>query len=90
MALVLSITLGILGAVAVVAFHSVMADALGGLLAIAALVVVTRSVIRLAGEAGTPRDASVSSSSGSSPAATSPLRRGSRSRSLHRAPPPGP
>jgi hypothetical protein len=52
----------------------VAADVVGGAVAIGALVGITRSVIRLAGDAGTPRDASVSSPSGSSREATSRLR----------------
>lgn len=39
-----------MGAVAVVIFASVIADAVGGALAVAALAVVIRSTIRLAGD----------------------------------------
>jgi hypothetical protein len=74
MRLVLSIGLGAAGACAVVLLDNVAGDVLGGAAAIAALVLFTRSVIRLAGEAGTPRDTSVSSSAGSSRAARSRLR----------------
>jgi hypothetical protein len=74
MRLVLSIGLGAAGAAAVVFLHSVAGDVLGGAVAIAALVAITRSVIRLAGEAGTPRDAPLSPSSGSSREATSRFR----------------
>ena len=65
MKIVLWISLAVAGACAVVLLHSVAADVLGGAVAIAALVGITRSVIRLAGDAGT---------SGSSPEATSRLR----------------
>jgi hypothetical protein len=54
--LLLSVGVGIAGAVGVVIFHSVAADVAGGALAIAALVAVTWSAIRLAGEIGTPDD----------------------------------
>ena len=65
MRIVLSISLVAAGACAVVLLHSVVADVVGGAVAIAALVGITRSVIRLAGDAGT---------SGSSREATSRLR----------------
>jgi len=68
------IGLGAAGACAVVFLGGVVADGLGGAVAIGALVVITRSVIGLAGEAGTPRDTSVSSSAGSSREATSRFR----------------
>jgi hypothetical protein len=42
------------GALAVVVFQSVVADALGGAVAIGALVAVIASTMRLAGDAGTP------------------------------------
>jgi hypothetical protein len=74
MRLVLWIGLGVAGACAVVALHSVAADAVAGAVAIGALVAIIRSVIRLAGEAGTPRDTSVSSSPGASREATSRFR----------------
>jgi hypothetical protein len=48
--LILSIPVGVAGAVAIVIFQSIAADVIGGALAIAALVVVTWSAIRLAGE----------------------------------------
>ncbi len=71
MRIVLSISLVAAGACAVVLLHSVVADIVGGAVAIGALAGITRSVIRLAGDAGTPRDAPVSSPSGSSREATS-------------------
>ena len=74
MRIVLSISLVAAGACAVVLLHSVVADVVGGAVAIGALIAITRSVIRLAGDAGTPRDAPVSSPSGSSREATSRLR----------------
>jgi hypothetical protein len=74
MALALSIALGILGAATVMVAHSVAGDIVGGALAIGALIALTRSVIRLAGDAGAPSDAQVSSAPGSSPEATSRLR----------------
>jgi hypothetical protein len=52
--LLLSIHVGVAGALAVVVFQSVVADALGGEIAIAALVAVISSTMRLAGDAGTP------------------------------------
>ncbi len=73
MRIVLSISLVAAGACAVVVLHSVVADVVGGAVAIGALIGITRSVIRLAGDAGTPRDAPVSSPSGSSREATSRL-----------------
>jgi hypothetical protein len=74
MGLVLWIGLGAAGACAVVFLGSVVADALGGAVAVGALVAITRSVIGRAGEAGTPRERSVSSSAGSSREATSRFR----------------
>jgi hypothetical protein len=71
MGLVLLIGLGVAGACAVVVLHSVAADAVAGAVAIGALVAIIRSVIRLAGEAGTPGDSPVSSSPGSSREVTS-------------------
>jgi hypothetical protein len=68
--LTLSIGVAVLGVWAVVAFHSVAGDSVGGALAVGALVAITRSVIRLAGEAP-------SEPSGSSHEATSRFRRGS-------------
>ncbi len=50
--LLAAIPVGIAGAVAVVMFGSVLADALGGALGLAALLVVIRSSIQLAGDAG--------------------------------------
>jgi hypothetical protein len=73
MALLISIGIGFLGVAAVVLIQSVAGDVIGAVLVIVALVALIRSVIRLAGEAGTPSD-SVSSSSGSSPEATSRFR----------------
>lgn len=52
----LSIHVGVVGALAVVVFQSVVADALGGAIAIGALVAVISSTMRLAGDAGTPDD----------------------------------
>jgi hypothetical protein len=52
----LSIGFGIAGAVVVVIFHSVTADVVGGAIAVAALVAVTWSALRLAGELGEPDD----------------------------------
>lgn len=74
MRIVFSISLAAAGACAVVLLHSVVADVVGGAVAIGALIGITRSIIRLAGDAGTPRDAPVSSPSGSSREATSRLR----------------
>jgi len=51
----LAIAVGVASAVAIVAFQSAVVDAVGGALAIAALIVVTRSAIRLAGEAEAPQ-----------------------------------
>jgi hypothetical protein len=56
MTLLLSVGVGIASAVAVVIFHSIAADVAGGALAVAALVAVTWSAIRLAGDIGTPDD----------------------------------
>ena len=65
MRIVLWISLAVAGACAVVLLHSVVADVVGGAVAIGAMVGITRLVIRLAGDAGT---------SGSSREATSRLR----------------
>jgi uncharacterized membrane protein YraQ (UPF0718 family) len=54
--LLLSVGVAIAGAVAVVIFHSIATDVAGGALAVAALVAVTWSAIRLAGDSGTPDD----------------------------------
>ena len=72
MTLLFSTSLGLLGVVAVVLLHGVAGDVVGGVLVVGALVVITRSVIRLAGEAGTPGE--VSPSTGSSPEAPSRFR----------------
>lgn len=48
--LLLAIAVGVVGAVAVVIFDSVVADALGGAVGLVALAVVIRSTIQLAGE----------------------------------------
>ena len=48
--LFLAIAVGVAGAVAVVIFDSVVADALGGAVGLVALAVVIRSTIQLAGE----------------------------------------
>lgn len=50
----IAIFLAVAGAVAVVIFQTVVADVLGGALAIVALIAVTGSAIRLAGEIGVP------------------------------------
>jgi hypothetical protein len=71
MPLVLWIGLGVAGACAVVLVGSVVADVIGGGLAIGALVAITRSVIGLAGDAGSPRETPVSRGPGSPPGATS-------------------
>jgi hypothetical protein len=65
--LLLAIAFGDAGAVAVVAFHSVAADAVGGAVAICALVVVISSTIRLAGDAGEPDEPPPSASPPSQP-----------------------
>ena len=71
MPLVIWIGLGVAGACAVVLVGSVVADVIGGALAIGALVAITRSVIGLAGDAGSPRETPVSRGPGSPPGATS-------------------
>ena len=71
MGLVLWIGFGVLGACAVVLLDSVVADILGGAVAIGSLVAITRSVIELAGEAGSPHEAPVSPAPGSRPGAPS-------------------
>jgi len=53
--LALAIAVGVASAFAVVAFQSAVVDAVGGALAIAALIAVTWSAIRLAGEAEAPQ-----------------------------------
>jgi hypothetical protein len=73
MMLLLSIALGFLGMVAVVLLQSVAGDVVGAVLVIVALVAIIRSVIRLAGDAGTPSEP-VRSPSGSSREATSRFR----------------
>jgi hypothetical protein len=60
MALALWIVVGLIGAGTVMAVHAVAADLAGGAVAIGALVVIIRSVIMRAGDAGVPPDASVS------------------------------
>jgi hypothetical protein len=57
--LLLAIAVGVVGAVAVVAFDSVVADAIGGALGLLALAVVIRSTIQLAGEGPDDGTASV-------------------------------
>jgi hypothetical protein len=69
MTLLVSIGLGLLGVAAVVLIHGVAGDVLGGLLVIGALVSIIRSVIPLAGEAGTQGE--ISPGPGSSREATS-------------------
>jgi hypothetical protein len=54
--MLLSIAVGVAGAVLIVIFHSVAADVVGGALAIGALIVVTWSALRLAGDVGVPDD----------------------------------
>ena len=71
--LLISIALGFLGMAAVVLLQSVVGDVVGAVLVIVALVAIIRSVIRLAGEAGSPSD-SVRPPSGSSREATSRFR----------------
>ena len=48
--------LGVAAAAAVVAIHSRAADAIGGVVVIVSLIVVTRSAIRMAGDSGSPED----------------------------------
>ncbi len=74
MRLVVSIALGAVGACAVVFLDSIVGDVIGGAMAICALAVIARSVIRLAGEAGAPRERPVSTAPGSSPEVTSRIR----------------
>jgi hypothetical protein len=50
--LLVAIAVGVAGAVAVVIFDSVVADAVAGALGLAALAVVIRSAIQLAGDPG--------------------------------------
>ena len=59
--LLTAIVVGVAGAVAVVIFDSVVADALGGAVGFAALAVVIRSTILLAGGAGDDDTASQAS-----------------------------
>ena len=54
----LGIAVGVAGAAAVVILQTVVADVVGGALAIVALIAVTWSAIRLAGEMGPPHDES--------------------------------
>jgi hypothetical protein len=54
--LFLAIAVGVVGAVAVVIFDSVVADAIGGALGLSALAVVIRSTIQLAGGEGPDDD----------------------------------
>lgn len=74
MGIVLWIGLGVAGACAVVLLDSVVADLLGGAVAIGALVAITRSVIELAGDAGSPHDPRISPGGGSPPGAPSRYR----------------
>jgi len=71
MGFVLWICVGVAGACAVVLLDSVVADVLGGAVAISSLVAITRSVIGLAGDAASPRETPVSRGPGSPPGATS-------------------
>jgi len=57
--LLVAIAVGVAGAVAVVTFDSVVADALGGAVGLVALAVVIRSTIQLAGEGPDDGTASV-------------------------------
>ena len=57
--LLLAIAVGVAGAVAVVVFDSVVADALGGAVGLVALAVVIRSTVQLAGEGPEDDTASV-------------------------------
>jgi hypothetical protein len=57
--LLVAIAVGVAGAVAVVVFDSVVADALGGAVGLVALAVVIRSTIQLAGEGPEDDTASV-------------------------------
>ena len=54
--LLLVSALGVAAAAAVVAIHSTVADALGGAVVIASLIVLTRSAIQMAGDSGSPED----------------------------------
>jgi hypothetical protein len=54
--LLLASVLGVAAAAAVVAIHSTAADAIGGVVVIVSLIVLTRSAIRMAGDSGTPED----------------------------------
>jgi hypothetical protein len=56
MRVMLTICLGVAAACVAVVLHGVVWDVVGAAVAIGALAVVTRSVIGLAGDAGTPRD----------------------------------
>jgi CheY-like chemotaxis protein len=56
MVTLLSVGVGIASAVTVVIFHSIAADGARGLLAVAALVAVTWSAVRLASDIGMPDD----------------------------------
>jgi uncharacterized membrane protein len=57
--LLVAIAVGVAGAMAVVIFDSVVADALGGAVGLVALAVVIRSTIQLAGEGPDDGTASV-------------------------------
>jgi len=57
--LLVAVAVGVAGAVAVVVFDSVVADALGGAVGLVALAVVIRSTIQLAGEGPDDDTASV-------------------------------
>jgi hypothetical protein len=71
MGLVLWIGLGVAATCAVVLLDSAVADILGGVVAIGSLVAITRSVIELAGAAGSPREQQVTPGPGSPPGAPS-------------------
>jgi hypothetical protein len=54
--LLLTGVIGVAAAASVVAIHDVAADAVGGAVAIVALIVVTRSAIQMAGDSGAPEE----------------------------------
>jgi hypothetical protein len=54
--LILSIAVGVAGAVVIVIFQSLAADVVGGAFAVAALIAVTWSAMLLAGDVGDPDD----------------------------------
>jgi hypothetical protein len=56
MQLLLASVLGVAAAAAVVAIHSTATDAIGAVVVIVSLIVLTRSAIRMAGDSGSPED----------------------------------